>query len=245
MSLNDEIAALEKQVQEKRMRERIAALKAELAAPEPATSKKPRAKKLPGEKREKKAPTNTGSVAFASWNERVKETWIELAAAGGVAYEEHVTLEGVDPEDKDALYKAEAAWRKACKSIGVTRITAMKEAGNRQRAERGEAPLGAAEEPVEELEAEAKAPAAPAASVAAAKPKAPAAPAAVPAAKALDEVKAEFMAEFEVIKSSGVSYFMNKSTCEVISIVGEPEDCELGEHVGEWDADLEEIDYSA
>ena len=244
MSLNDEIAALEKQVQEKRMRERIAALKAELAAPEPTaaplTSKKPRAKKVPGEKRVKKAATNTGSVAFASWNERVKETWIELAAAGGVAYEEHVTLEGVDPEDKDALYKAEAAWRKACKSISVTRITAMKEAGNRQRAERGEAPLGAAQEPVEELEA-AQAP------VAAAKPKAPAASVAapVPAPKALDEVKAEFMAEFEVIKSSGVSYFMNKSTYEVISIMGEPEDCELGEHVGEWDADLEEIDYSA
>jgi len=239
MSLNDEIAALEKQVQEKRMRERIAALKAELAAPEPVASKKPRAKKLPGEKRVKKAPTNTGSVAFASWNERVKETWIELAAAGGVAYEEHVTLEGVDPEDKDALYKAEAAWRKACKSIGVTRITAMKEAGNRQRAERGEAPLGAGE-PVEELEAKPAAakPKAPAASVAAA-------PAAVPAAKSLDEVKAGFMAEFEVIKSSGVSYFMNKSTYEVISIVGQPEDCELGEHVGEWDADMEEIDYSA
>jgi hypothetical protein len=240
MSLNDEIAALEKQVQEKRMRERIAALKAELAAEPaaaPVSSKKPRAKKTDGPK-VKKAPTNTGSVAFASWNERVKETWIELAAAGGVAYEEHVSLEGVDPEDKDALYKAEAAWRKACKSIGVTRITAMKEAGNRQRAERGEAPLGTAQEAVEELEAEA-----PVAKAPAAKAKAPA-PAA-PAAKALDQVKAEFMAEFEVIKSSGVSYFMNKSTCEVISIVGEPEDCELGEHVGEWDADLEEIDYSA
>jgi hypothetical protein len=243
--MTQRIAALRAALEEKTLREELAALEAQLAAP----AKAPRAPK-----EGKKATTNaTGPAAF---NLLVRSTWIEMASKLGVSYTDLVRLDGVDQSDKTAMTKAEAAWKKAAGAAGATYQAAMKEAGNRQRAAAGKETLEAAK-------AAKAAKAAPAASapVAAAVPAPVAAPAPAPPAPAppapVAEAEAEaeeteevdeaaMLAEFEThhqkLEYEGKEYYCGIQDGEVLEIAGF---CQLGKHVGQYDPDTEEIDFSA
>ena len=234
-AIAQEIAEAREQLQMKKMREELAALKAELAAPPPSLKK---GKKASGEK---KATTN--ALGPSAFNTLVRSTWIEMASKAGVVYGELVCLDGVAQEDKAALTKAEAAWKKAAAAAGATYQAAMKEAGNRNRAEKGRPSLEeekalspqktlATTATTEEVEVLQAAPAAAAA---------PAAPA--PAVKGAKEAQeAEFETHHSKFEYQGTSYYMDIESGEVLTIAGF---CELGRHVGMYDPDTEEIDFTA
>jgi len=236
-AIAQEIAEAREQLKVKKMLEELAALKAELAAP-PASLKK--GKKASGEK---KATTN--ATGPSNFNKLVRSTWIEMASKAGVVYGEMVSLDGVDQEDKAALTKAEAAWKKAAAAAGATYQAAMKEAGNRQRAQNGEPSLEekkamllqkkaatAAPTSTEEVEVLQAAPvaAAPAASTAAA----------APAGKDADE--AEFETHHYKHEEGGVFYYVDNESCEALEFVAP---CVLGKRVGMYDPDTETIDFTA
>lgn len=210
-------------------------------------------------KKKKTSRAVSNSEGPKEWNIFVTAVLRELAAAAGV--DRTTFFADVDESDEDAVKKAEAAFKTAAKSKGVTWQTALKEASRRKDAAEGvdhsekEAKKAAAREKraakkgSSDSDSVASAPAAAAATPAKKPKKAKAPDAPKKAPKTPADPRAAFIAELAelnmkiVTLEDGSEFIAEADGGEAFFF--NAEDLALGDRCGIWDAETNAIDFDA
>lgn len=212
-------------------------------------------------KKEKKVRAVSNREGPKEWNAFVTAILREMAAAEGVDHSSF--FEDVDEADEGAVKKAEGLFKAAAKKAGVTWQDALKEASRRKdeaegvdhsekEAKKAEARAKRAAKKCPESDSESEAPKekkSKSAKPAVKKEKKSAAPASAPSVPV--DARAAFLAELESVDMTiialedGSEFIAEKDGGEAFMLLEDGGVFSMGERVGVWDKDSNDIDYEA